>query len=180
MADTLKTTGVERTQLCLAVADSSLVDDITDAWTMLRHARTLGVQVALDGFGAEGSTLADLRRVRLDQLWLDNALIAGLGGSDDTVIVEHLVEMARRLNLVTVAEGVDNAMQLALLRRLGCDRAHGPFVGVALTKDEIDMLVTTHTAPMAVEGARLGDAPAHTSAAAAGLPRLRAFGQTSP
>src|SRR5260370_21348055 len=98
---------------------------------MLRHARTLGVQVALDSFGAEGSTLADLRRVRLDQLWLDQALIAGLGaGSDDAVIVEHLIQMARRLNLITVATDVDNATQLAFLRRLGCDRAQRPLLAV--------------------------------------------------
>ena len=174
VADTLKNTGVERTQLCLAVGDGSLVDDITDAWTMLRHARTLGVQVALDSFGAEGSTLADLRRVRLDQLWLDRALIAGLGaGSDDSVIVEHLVEMARRLNLVTVATDVDNATQLALLRRLDCDRAMGPFLGVALTRDQIDLLVDRPPAA----APPISASPAHTSAVAA-IPRLRAFGQS--
>ena len=171
VAAVLKHTGVERTQLCLAVGDGSLVDDITDAWTMLRHARTLGVQVALDSFGAEGSTLADLRRVRLDQLWLDHALISGLGaGSDDAVIVEHLVEMARRLNLITVATEVENATQLALLRRLGCDRAQGPFLGMALTTDEIDLLVSNG---QPLEAPAAAASPAH---AVSGLPRLRAYG----
>jgi Amt family ammonium transporter len=173
VAAVLSSTGVERTQLCLAVGDASLEDDITDAWTMLRHARTLGVQVALDSFGADGSTLADLRRVRLDQLWLDQSLIAGLAaGSDDAVIVEHLIEMARRLNLLTVATDVENATQLALLRRLGCDRAHGPFLGVALSKDEIDLLVAPEApSPRVVD-------PAVTAPERAGgaLPRLRAYG----
>jgi EAL domain-containing protein (putative c-di-GMP-specific phosphodiesterase class I) len=173
VADVIQHTGVERTQLCLAVGDSSLVDDITDAWTMLRHARTLGVQIALDSFGAEGSTLADLRRVRLDQLWLDRALISGLGaGSDDAVIVEHLVEMARRLKLISVATHVENATQLALLRRLGCDRAQGPFLGMTLTTDEIDLLVSTAREPEAPE---VSSSPAHS---VAGLPRLRAYGST--
>jgi predicted signal transduction protein with EAL and GGDEF domain len=163
VAAIIKSTGVERTQLCLAVSDGSLVNDITDAWSMLRHARTLGVQVALDSFGAEGSTLADLRRVRLDQLWLDRSLVAGLGaGSDDSVIVEHLIEMARRMNLVTVATDVDSATQLALLRQLNCDRAQGPFVGMPLTKDEIDILVTRERPAAQPE---LG-----------ALPRLRTFG----
>ena len=170
VAAVLQHTGVERTQLCLAVGDGSLVDDITDAWTMLRHARTLGVQVALDSFGAEGSTLADLRRVRLDQLWLDDALISGLGaGSDDAVIVEHLVAMARRLNLITVATQVENATQLALLRRLGCDRAQGPFLGTTLTTDEIDLLVS---ASSDLDVSEAGSSPAHS---VVGLPRLRAY-----
>jgi diguanylate cyclase (GGDEF)-like protein len=174
VAAVLKNTGIERTQLCLAVGDGSLAEDITDAWTMLRHARTLGVQVALDAFGAEGSTLADLRRVRLDQLWLDRALISGLGeGSDDAVIVEHLVEMARRLKLVTVATAVDNATQLAQLRRLGCDRAQGPLLGLPLEKDEIDGLVSDSSP--AVEPA-MSASPVLSLARGPGLPRLRAFG----
>jgi EAL domain-containing protein (putative c-di-GMP-specific phosphodiesterase class I) len=154
-----------------------LVNDITDAWSMLRHARTLGVNVALDSFGSEGSTLADLRRVRLDQLWLDRSLVAGLGaGSDDAVIIEHLIQMARQLNLVTVATDVDNATQLAMLRRLNCDRAQGPFVGLALTKDEIDMLVSRERRD---SEPALSTSPAHSSATVAGLPRLRAFGSSA-
>jgi len=177
VAAILKNTGVERTQLCLAVGDGSLVNDITDAWTMLRHARTLGVNVALDSFGAEGSTLADLRRVRLDQIWLDHELITGLGaGSDDAVIVEHLIQMARSLNLVTVATNVDSATQLAILRQLDCDRAQGPFVGLALSTDEIDLLVTS--APAAPAEPALSASPAHSSATVAGFPRLRTFGQS--
>jgi EAL domain-containing protein (putative c-di-GMP-specific phosphodiesterase class I) len=174
VASVLADTGVERTQLCLAVGDGALVDDITDAWTMLRHARTLGVQVALDSFGAEGSTLADLRRVRFDQLWLDQTLVAGLGAeSDDAIIVEHLVEMARRLNLITIATDVDNATQLALLRRLGCDRAHGPFLGGTLTRDQIDLLVVP--APLSKAPSDV-DVQTPPPVAAGGLPRLRAYG----
>ena len=170
VAAVLTHTGVERTQLCLALADALLVNDITDAWTMLRHARTLGVQVALDSFGAEGSTIADLRRVRLDQIWLDNSLVAGLdANSDDAVIVEHLIELAHSLNLISVASDVENAMQLTILRRLGCDRAHGPFLGLSLTRDEIDVLVAPPVqSPPSVE--RAGDPFASGS-----LPRLRDY-----
>jgi EAL domain-containing protein (putative c-di-GMP-specific phosphodiesterase class I) len=113
----------------------------------------------------------------LDQLWLDRSLISGLGaGNDDAVIVEHLVEMARRLNLITVATNVENATQLALLRRLGCDRVQGPFLGLALTTDEIDLLVSASSEPADTEvseGTEAGASPAH---ALVGLPRLRAYG----
>ena len=178
VAAVIEHSGAERAQLCLAVTDGSLVDDITDAWTMLRHARTLGVQVALDAFGAGGSTLADLRRARFDQLWLDHALIAGIeAGSDDAIIVEHLIEMARRLNLLTVATDVDSATQLAILKRLRCDRAHGPFLGMALTRDEIDLLVARPLPAVEQTPPAMTPSPAASSAASA-LSRLRSYGDS--
>ena len=176
VAAVIEHSGAERAQLCLAVADSSLVDDITDAWTMLRHARTLGVQVALDSFGASGSTLADLRRARFDQLWLDRALMAGIdAGSDDAIIVEHLIEMAHRLDLLTIATDVDSATQLAVLRQLGCDRAHGPFLGMALTRDEIDLLVARPVPGPPDPAPAPATSPAAASSAASALSRLRSY-----
>ena len=104
----------ERTQLCIAVTDGSLAEDITDAWTMLRHVRTLGVQVALEGFGGGASTVSNLRRVLLDQLGIDRTLIMGLDhGTEDAAIVDHLVELAHRLGMIAVAADVDSASQLA-------------------------------------------------------------------
>jgi hypothetical protein len=72
---------------------------------------------------------------------------------------------------VTVATEVENATQLALLRRIGCDRAQGPFLGMALTADEIDLLVSSGDDPQLPE---VTPSPAH---AVSGLPRLQAYGR---
>jgi EAL domain-containing protein (putative c-di-GMP-specific phosphodiesterase class I) len=169
----------ERTDLCLAVTDGSLAEDITDAWTMLRHVRTLGVEVSLEGFGGGTSTVSNLRRVLLDQLGIDRTLVTGLDhGGEDAAIVEHLVELAHRLKMIAVAADVDSASQLAQLRRVGCDRARGPFLGVALPVQEIDLLVLkaraddvgTAVPPAPVSGA------AHSMATVAALPRMRPYG----
>ena len=145
VSEILGRTGAERSQLCLAVSDGSLADEITDAWTMLRHARVLGVHVALDGFGAGTSSLADLRRARLDQLCIDRSLVAGLDqDTEDLVIVQNVVALAHQLGMMTVADRVEHASQLARLRQLGCDRAMGPFFGMPLAAEEVDLIVT-HT-----------------------------------
>jgi diguanylate cyclase (GGDEF)-like protein len=174
----------ERTQLCLAVTDGSLAEDITDAWTMLRHVRTLGLQVALEGFGGEGSTVSNLRRVLLDQLGIDRALIMGLDhGTEDAAIVEHLVELAHRLGMIAVAADVDSASQLAQLRRVGCDRARGPFLGMALPVQEIDLLVLKARADDVPEAPAAPDPPEaststheHSTATVSALSRLRPYG----
>jgi diguanylate cyclase len=143
VATALSRTGAERSQICLAIHDASLADEITDAWTMLRYVRTLGVAVALDGFGSASSSFANLRRARLDQLWLDRSLAAGLeSASEDTVIVRHLIALAHELDIRVVATGIGNAAQLAVLRQIGGDRALGPFLGCSLTAEDIDIVLT--------------------------------------
>jgi predicted signal transduction protein with EAL and GGDEF domain len=59
-------------------------------------------------------------------LTIDRAFVDGLGHSqEDTVIVEHVVGMAKALNMVTVAEGVEQEIQIERLRQLSCDLAQG-------------------------------------------------------
>jgi diguanylate cyclase (GGDEF)-like protein len=138
----LEDTGAERTQLCIAVGDSFLASEVTDGWAMLRHARALGVQVTLEAAGASRTSIADLRSARFDQVCIDASLIAGLDhDDDDTAIVEHLVSLAHMLGLIAVADNIENTSQLAVLRRLGCDRAQGPFLGVPLPASEVDLLL---------------------------------------
>ncbi|MEY2465111.1 MAG: hypothetical protein QOH64_3249 [Acidimicrobiaceae bacterium] len=148
VAEVLSRSGAERSQLCLAVSEGSLADEITGAWTMLRHARVLGVHVTLDGFGAGTSSLADLRRARLDQLCIDRSLVAGLDqDSEDLAIVQNMITLAHQLGMITVADRVEHASQLARLRRLGCDRAMGPFFGMSLAPEEVGLLVAQARRP---------------------------------
>jgi len=178
VASAAQSSYAERTQLCIAVTDGSLAEDITDAWTMLRHVRTLGVKVALEGFGGGASTVSNMRRVLLDQLGIDRMLIMGLDhGTEDEAIVEHLVGLAHRLGMTAVAADVDSAAQLAQLRRIGCDRARGPFLGMTLSVNEIDLLVLKGRAND-VEAAPAEpempiETPAHTSATATAVARMR-------
>ena len=73
---------------------------------------------------------------------------------------------------------VDSASQLAQLRRVGCDRARGPFLGVALPVQEIDLLVLKARADdvMTSPATTSPTAPAHSIATAAALPRMRPYG----
>ena len=101
-------------------------------------------------FGGGRSPVSDLRHARFDQLCIDPALIAGLDhDKDDAAIVEHLISLAHRLGMTTVAGRVETASQLAMLRTLGCDRAEGPFLGVPLRDAEVDALLCDVLAPSA-------------------------------
>lgn len=89
------------------------------------HAEGFGC--ALDDFGSGYSSLNILKDMPVDVLKLDRAFLAGAGVKDDRgrYVVESVVALARRLDMRTVCEGVEDASQVEFLRRCGCDMVQG-------------------------------------------------------
>ncbi len=141
--------GIAPGQLCVVVGDRALAHEITDAWTMLRHLRALGVQVAIEGFGSGTSSLADIREARVDQIWLHPQARRWrlLPGSEDEAIVEHVIGLGHKLGIIVVADQVETATQAAILRRLGCDRVTGPLIGADLNPAEVAKLMVPAAPP---------------------------------
>jgi EAL domain-containing protein (putative c-di-GMP-specific phosphodiesterase class I) len=94
----------------------------------LQTLRALGSQVLIDDFGTGYSSLSYLNELPISALKIDRAFVRDL--SPETAgrsVINAVVDMARRLGLFTVAEGVESAEQQAVLRRLGCDFGQGYF-----------------------------------------------------
>jgi EAL domain-containing protein (putative c-di-GMP-specific phosphodiesterase class I) len=86
----------------------------------------MGVQLILDDFGTGYSSLSYLNRFPFDALKIDRSFIEGLGIEQErSAIVEAIVGMAGALGMRTIAEGVENEVQLSELRRLGVGFAQG-------------------------------------------------------
>jgi sensor c-di-GMP phosphodiesterase-like protein len=84
--------------------------------------------VLLDDFGTGYSSLSYLDRLPIDIIKIDRAFVRDLGTErGQSPVIPAIVEMARRLGLKTVAEGVETAAQAAILCGLGCDYAQGYF-----------------------------------------------------
>ena len=128
--DALATTGLPPGALCLEVTESALMRDEEAADQVLTSLRALGVLLAIDDFGTGYSSLAQLRRLTLDTLKIDRSFITGIADSRDAeAIVTSIIAMAHAVDLTVVAEGVETAEELALLRELGCDQAQGYHLG---------------------------------------------------
>ncbi|MGN6687961.1 MAG: putative bifunctional diguanylate cyclase/phosphodiesterase [Actinomycetales bacterium] len=96
----------------------------------LAALRALGVHVVIDDFGSGYAGLVSLRDVPADVIKLDRQLLSGLvTRTVDRFIVESVVDLAHRLGLLLVAEGIEEAGQLAVLRELGIDLAQGWHLG---------------------------------------------------
>jgi diguanylate cyclase (GGDEF)-like protein/PAS domain S-box-containing protein len=119
-------TDTEPSTLCLEITESAVMESGTATTAQLRALKSLGVRLAIDDFGTGFSSLAHLRRFPVDVLKIDGTFVSGLGREpQDASIAAAVISLAHALGLTTVAEGVETADQLKILRQLGCDFGQG-------------------------------------------------------
>ncbi len=133
----------------------SVVLVLEDAISRLTELRTLGVRLALDDFGTGYSSLSYLNRLPVQVLKIDRSFVSGIGlHRSDESIVQAMVDIARSLELVSVAEGVENEAQLDFLRRLGCAEVQGYLHGAPMTAEAFLERWRGHAAAGAQEDAK--------------------------
>jgi diguanylate cyclase (GGDEF)-like protein/PAS domain S-box-containing protein len=118
--------GLPPERLHLEVTESVLMDGVAVTLDPTRSLHELGVSISIDDFGTGYSSLSYLKKLHVDTLKIDRSFITGLGTDpSDTSIVTTVLGLARGLGMNVVAEGVENEVQLAALRDLGCDFGQG-------------------------------------------------------
>jgi len=135
-------TGLDPVHLRLEITESVLVEESATAISSLHALDELGVRLVLDDFGTGYSSLAYLNRFPFHALKIDRSFVDALGiEQEPTAIVEAIIGMARALSLEVIAEGVESEVQLAELRRLGCDFAQGHLFHPAMPEREVSRLI---------------------------------------
>ncbi len=116
----VKATGVDPDRLTLELTEQAMLSDPASAAAQLAQIRALGCAIAIDDFGTGYSSLSLLAQLPIDYLKIDNGFTRTIDGSDrDRIVVRAIVDLARALGLLVVAEGVENERQLERLRELG-------------------------------------------------------------
>ena len=137
----IRAAGIPPRALTIEVTESLTLSE--DAPAVLRALRGLGVRIAMDDFGTGYSSLASLQRLPFDILKLDRGFLTSLdaGPGRGTEFLASIVAMAHSLDLVTVAEGVETAEHLRVLREAGLDKAQGYLFGRPVPADEAEQLL---------------------------------------
>lgn len=112
--------------LDIEITESLIMQDIEPNIAKLKALRAMGVQVAIDDFGTGHSALSYLTRLPVDILKIDRAFITAMDTSADSLtLVTSIISLAHSLGLKVVAEGVETAEQVKMLRLLKCDEIQG-------------------------------------------------------
>ncbi|MDD3353748.1 EAL domain-containing protein [Zoogloea sp.] len=126
VARILGVTGLPPHLLEIELTESTLLHHTDQVMATLRVLRDMGVRLSIDDFGTGYSSLAYLKRLAVNKLKIDQSFVRDLTRDpEDLAIVRAIIEMAHSLNLVTLAEGVEDEGVLEVLRRFGCDEVQG-------------------------------------------------------
>jgi diguanylate cyclase (GGDEF)-like protein len=141
VAQILAETGLPAGQLILEVTESALVD-VRMAREALLRLRTLGVQLALDDFGTGYSALSYLAELPFDIIKIDQSFIAAIGqGRRVDALLEGILGLCDALELMTVAEGIEQDVQLDRLVALDCRFGQGYLFARPVPAAEFDRLL---------------------------------------
>ncbi|MEA3023117.1 MAG: hypothetical protein QOK01_1969, partial [Alphaproteobacteria bacterium] len=126
----LAASGLPARRLELEVTESVLLQKSEANLSMLHAIKKLGVSIVLDDFGTGYSSLSYLRIFPFDKIKIDRSFVRELTSSaDSAAIVSAIAGLARSLDMVTTAEGVETEEQLALVRLAGCNQVQGFLFG---------------------------------------------------
>jgi diguanylate cyclase (GGDEF)-like protein len=113
-------------KLIIEVTESAVMSDPQIAINALNMLSRMGIKLSIDDFGTGFSSMAQLKKMPVDEIKIDKAFVLELASnSDDQVMVKTLIAMSQNLGLSTVAEGVEDQDSVELLRNMGCSTAQG-------------------------------------------------------
>lgn len=130
--------GLRAEDIILEVTETGVMEDMTTALDVLTRMRLKGFGLSIDDFGIGYSSFEQLGRIPFTELKLDRSFVnRGTHDVAARAILESSMDMARKLGLSTVAEGVETEAELELIRSLGCDRVQGYYVAKPMPLDEL-------------------------------------------
>ena len=130
--------GMKASRLQLEITESILMQNTFATLATLHELRKLGVQIAMDDFGTGYSSLSYLRSFPFDKIKIDRSFIQDLAnGAEPHAIVNAVAGLAKCLNMVSTAEGVETQQQFDALQAMGCTEMQGYLFSKARPADEV-------------------------------------------
>ena len=143
----LQLAAVPAEKVTLEITESRLPEDISKVMSSLTRLRLKGFEISIDDFGTGFSSMEQLRRFPFTELKIDQAFVTGAADKPAALaILESSIDLARRLNIRSVAEGIETEEDLSLCRRLGVDLAQGYYLSKPMAPLDVEAWMQTHNA----------------------------------
>lgn len=123
--------------LLLELTETLMIEDTEEVIGILDRLRQQGFQLSVDDFGTGYASMSYLQRLPVQEVKIDQSFVLHAASSErDREIIASMVQLAHRLDMAVVAEGVETAAAAEIVGRLGCDRGQGYFYARAMPLEE--------------------------------------------
>jgi diguanylate cyclase (GGDEF)-like protein len=157
--EVLQETGLAAPSIELELTESLLAEDTETVIGAVNALKQLGIKLSIDDFGTGFSSLAYLKRFRVDTFKIDQSFIRNmLTEPDDATIAIAIVALAHNLRMSVIAEGVETAEHCRILRSHGCDAIQGYFISKPVAAQE-DRRAVAAPGPPVLRGAAVSGLP---------------------
>jgi len=134
-------------RICFELMECSVPDDISNFYAGACRLRIKGFGLSQDDFGKGYSSYINLVSAPFTELKIDRALVQGCNTNEELAqALASIVSLGRQLGLIVVAEGVETAQELALLRKIDCTQVQGFLISHAVSPDQFQQLLA-HDGP---------------------------------
>ncbi|MEX3746752.1 MULTISPECIES: sensor domain-containing protein [Lysinibacillus] len=122
----------------IEVTERTVMNSANETVSKLVRLKKMGFKISIDDFGTGYSSLSYLVRFPLDCLKIDRSFIQHIGSLDEKqAVVDAIIQMSHRLKMKVVAEGVEHAQQVDILRKMNCDIIQGYYYSKPLPLHEL-------------------------------------------
>ena len=140
----LERSGIDPSSLKIEITESEMMKNPEAAIKVLDEIKAQEIDTCLDDFGTGYSSLSHLQQLAIRFLKIDQSFVRRLGTEDDALaIVKTIITLAHQLGRQVIAEGVETAEHLVILRSLGCEYGQGYFFAKPLAPEEVDTLLAS-------------------------------------
>ena len=145
--------GMPRNMLNVEITESAFTEEPSLLKANIQKLRSAGYQIWMDDFGSGYSSLNTLKDFSFDELKIDMKFLSDTGDRSRKII-RSIISMAKDIDMVTLAEGVETAEQVEFLKEIGCDRLQGYYYSKPMPYDDVVKKLAAKRIPFESEGDR--------------------------
>lgn len=129
--------GLKRGSVCVEITESFLMTNFMETMKKLEVLRDNGINVHLDDFGTEYSSLLYIKKLPISTIKIDKEFVKDIFVSKESqAVIKFITGIAKLLNISTICEGVETTKEYDMLNYLGCDTVQGWLIGKSMKPDE--------------------------------------------
>lgn len=129
--------------IMIELTESISLEDLEKAKQILQHLADAGIMCSIDDFGIGYSSLSYLHELPISEIKLDRSFISQIHKSGTRAVVQTIIDLADKLDIRAVAEGIETYEQMILLRGMSCSVGQGYYFNRPLPLNEIDEIIKT-------------------------------------